>query len=186
MWFACLSKTPRQPERLIGLTPPSCGSAASRFSVEGRAPCYRVRETSLRLRSTSECDPGYPHQINGACSLEVFCPFNATQPIRATAPGLSMPGSCCVLLLTMQFDALLPNRSPRCLSTGRVHGVQCPSELDLTEIILTSRSGFPLLRLANQSCACLIDRSQWATCLAGRQLIRAAFAAGLRRYARIR
>lgn len=89
-----------------------------------------------------------------------FCPFNATQTIRATAPGLSMPGSCCVLLLTMQFDALLPNRSPRCLSTGRVHGVQCPSELDLTEIILTSRSGFPLLRLAYRSCACLIDRSQ--------------------------
>lgn len=124
--------------------------------------------------------------MNGACSHEVFCPFNATQPIRATAPGLSMPGSCCVLLLTMQFDALLPNRSPRCLSTGCVHGVQCPSELALTEIILTSRSEFPLVRLANRSCACPIDRSQRATCLAGPQLIRATFVAGLSRYAGIR
>jgi len=121
--------------RLTGSTLPSCGSAASRFSVEGRVTCYRPRETSLRLRSTSEYDLVYPHHRNDACSLEVFCPFNVTQPVRATNPGHSKPGSCCVLPLTMRFDALLPKRPPRCLSTGYVHGVHFPSELDLTEII---------------------------------------------------
>jgi hypothetical protein len=60
--------------RLIGSTLPSCGSAASRFSVEGRVPCYRVRETSLRLRSTSECDPGYPH-LNWCTLSRGFLPL---------------------------------------------------------------------------------------------------------------
>lgn len=105
--------------RLIGSTLPSCGSAASRFSVEGRAPCYRVRETSLRLRSTSECDPGYPHlkwctlsrgflplQRNPTDSshrprafhcpghVASFClPCNSTLCSRIDLPGVSQPGA---------------------------------------------------------------------------------------------
>ena len=184
MWFTCLSKTPRQPGVLLVRRSRPAVRPLHGFRLKGAPPVTGFAKPPSDFGPLQSVTRG-TRTLIGARSHEVFCPFNATQPIRATAPGLSMPGSCCILLLTMQFDALLPNRSPRCLSTGRVHGVQCPSELDLTEIIPTSRSEYPLLRLANRSCACPIDRSQQATCLAGRQLIRTTFVVGLSRYARI-
>lgn len=125
------------------------------MNAKGRAPCYEVRDTFLRLRSASEFRLEYPHHISDARSHEVFCPFDATSPFRATAPGPSKPGSCCVLPLTMRFDALLPKRPPWCLSTRHVHGVQCPSELDQSKIIAASRPRYPLVRLAIRSYASL-------------------------------
>lgn len=77
-------------------------------------------------------------------SLEVPCPHSATQLSRATTSGPSHRSrSCCVLALTMCLDALLPRQSPRCLSTGRAHGVH-PSELDLTEIATPLGAPSPL------------------------------------------
>lgn len=170
--------------RRIGLTLPSCGSAASRFLAEGRAPCYEDRETFLRLRSASEFCLEYPHRKRDARSHEVFRPFDATRTYRATAPGSSRSGSCYVLPLTMRFDVLLPTRPPWCLSTRRVHGVRFPSELSQSEIISTSRCRYPLVRLAIGSTQALSDpKVLKATCLPGPQLIRAACAAGLGRCA---
>ena len=71
-----------------------------------------------------------------------FFPHGATQPRRATTPGVASPGSCCVLAVLAGLDALLPSRSPRCVSTGRALGV-LPSELDLAGIACASRRRFP-------------------------------------------
>jgi hypothetical protein len=52
-----------------------------------------------------------PHQQR-AHSHEVFHPLGATHPSRFTAPELCLPGSCCVLALTMCLDALRPQQTP--------------------------------------------------------------------------
>jgi hypothetical protein len=77
-----------------------------------------------------------------AGSLEVSFPLDATQPRRATTPGVASSGSCCVPAVPAGLDALLPSRSPRCVSTGRALGV-LPSEHDLAGIAHASRRRLP-------------------------------------------
>jgi hypothetical protein len=69
-------------------------------------------------------------------------PLGATQPRRATTPGVASSGSRCALAVPAGLDAFLPSRSPRCVSTGRALGV-LPSELDLAGIACVSRRRFP-------------------------------------------
>lgn len=83
MQLTCLSKIPRQPGVLLVRRSRPAVLAASRFSAEGRAPCYEVRETFLRLRSASEFEPGIPCI---ACAMPALTRFFApsTQPGRSS------------------------------------------------------------------------------------------------------
>jgi hypothetical protein len=73
------------------------------------------------------------HNMTRQHSHEVSCPHSATHPPRFTAPGLCLPGSCCVLALTVCLDAFPPRRTPWCpFNQARSRGI--PSELYLAEI----------------------------------------------------
>jgi len=63
-----------------------------------------------------------PH-LAGAPLSRGSRPHSATVPRRATAPGVASSGSCCVPAVPAGFDALLPSRSPWCVSTRRAPGV---------------------------------------------------------------
>jgi len=89
-----------------------------RAVFEQEAPVLSNGVTFLRLR---------PHfrvwlALPDACwckrthSHEVCRPHSATHPLRSTTPRLCLPGSCCVLALTMCLDAFLPLRTPWCPS----------------------------------------------------------------------
>jgi hypothetical protein len=99
--------------------------------------------TFLRLRPTSEFYPDSCAHTACARSPEVSHPRSATHSPRSTIPGLCLPGSRCVLALTMCLDALLPRRAPWCpFNQVRSRG-DSPSELDLTEIVTFSRCDIP-------------------------------------------
>jgi hypothetical protein len=68
----------------------------------------------------------------------------STQPGRTEPPlpGIPPPGSRCALAVPARLDAFLPDRPPRCISTGRALGV-LPSELDLAVIAYASRRRIP-------------------------------------------
>jgi len=88
----------------------------------------------------------HPHGCTS--SHEVLRPLSATQPSRATTPGLCLPGSSCVLALTMRLDALLPGPvSLVFFQPGALTGFH-PSEHDLTEIAAPLGAKPPLLRFA--------------------------------------
>jgi len=101
------------------------------------------------LHPASESSLGSPWHPRGCTSShEVFRPLSATQPSRATTPGLCLPGSRCVLALTMRLDALLPGTvSLVFFQPGALTGFH-PSERDLTEIAAPLGAKHPLLRFA--------------------------------------
>jgi len=139
--------------RRIGSTLPSCGSSASRSAAGRREFLLQnlrdLPQTSSRFRVW----PDIPASPKWCPLPRGFPPLRRYPAARATARGTSNPASCCVLPLTMRFDALLPCRPPRCLSIGCAHGVRFPSELDQSEITTAFRQRYPLMRLANRKSA---------------------------------
>jgi hypothetical protein len=148
--FTCLPKAPLQPGVVLVRRSRHAVRPLHGFRHEGTIPVTRTAIPSSDFALLQSL-AWYTRITCVMPALSRFsCPFDATQPIRATAPGVSTPESCCVLPLTMRFDALLPKRPPRCLSTRRVLGVQFPSELAQTEITTAFRQRYPLVRLANR------------------------------------
>jgi len=148
--FTCLSKNPQMPCVVLVWRSRPAVRPLHGLQHKGAPPVTRIAIPSSDFALLQSL-AWYTRITFVMPALSRFsCPFDATQPIRATAPGVSTPGSCCVLPLTMRFDALLPKRPPRCLSTRRVLGVQFPSELAQTEITAAFRQRYPLVRLANR------------------------------------
>jgi hypothetical protein len=88
-------------------------------------------------RSTPSFDGRLPLR-----SPEVSSPTAPSFRQEPPLPGIPTPGSRCVLAVPARFDALLPRRSPRCVSTGRALGV-LPSELLRTQVACAFRRRFP-------------------------------------------
>jgi hypothetical protein len=127
----------------MGLAIPPRGSSTSWSSGDGREPYDRLVNPSSDFMPASECSPAGRDTVLQCLLLSRgLLPFGATQPERATTPGVASSRSCCVPAVPAGFDALLPSRSPRCVSTGRARGVH-PSELDTAKIACVSRRSLP-------------------------------------------
>jgi hypothetical protein len=87
---------------------PPCGFRSRRH------PFCRTKVTFLSLRPHFRVCPcaTAPAFARHLHSPEVSCPHSATYSSRSTSPERCLPGSRCVLTLTMCFDALLPQRTP--------------------------------------------------------------------------
>jgi len=130
VWLTCLSKTsPRSSALLVQrsrhVVPPT-----SRF-IEPRAPVVIRRcdlpQTWAPLRSLTRA-PWRLRRRRHAHFHEVSRPLSATHTSRATILGLCLPESRYVLALTTRLDALLPQRTLRCLSNRmRSRGVTLQS-----------------------------------------------------------
>jgi hypothetical protein len=146
MRLACLSESPRD------LAPYRFGAPAAWFTWPPRG----VRVAGCSVREPDALSPSGLAPLQSLTraprtAVHALTRFVApsAQPSRRDPPlpSFRLPGSRCVLALTMRLDALLPRRPPWCLSTRRAHGVCLPSELDLAEVASTSRCPSPLLRL---------------------------------------
>jgi hypothetical protein len=129
--------------RRIGLAIPPRGSSTSWSSHAGREPdewLACLPRTSAPLQSVTRWTVAPSSDASG--SLEVSPPTAQPKRDEPPLPELPPPGQSCVLAVPAGLDALLPSRSPRCVSTGRALGV-LPSELDLAGIACASRRRFP-------------------------------------------
>jgi hypothetical protein len=126
----------------MGLALPPRGSvvhlAVFATQAPGRDPTV---VTFLRLQPASEFDPE-TLAPDAPALPRFFAPSAPPNHRDPPTPRPFLPGSRCALTLTMRLGALLPRRSPWCVSTRRAHGVR-PSELDLTETAVTSRCSLP-------------------------------------------
>jgi len=88
------------------------GSHRAVFDREARLPGLGRRDlpqASAPLRSVTRNPRRRQRRTH---SPEVFCPHSAIHPSRSTIPERYLPGSRCVLALTMCLDAFLPRRAP--------------------------------------------------------------------------
>jgi len=139
--------------RLTGSAPPPRGRRKSPFG--NPRPASRSFTSGVPHRLTgsaaptdldpaSEYYPGIPVRGNAAHSALSRFRSPSAQPGHPEPPfpGLPHPGSRCVLAVPARLDALLPERPPRCISTGRALGV-LPSELHLAAVASSSRRRIP-------------------------------------------
>jgi len=125
-----LRRHPLGPSAIIGSALPPRGSThlavfrtlGTRLNRQCDLPWTLAPLRSFARASWCPRRRGHTH------SLEVFRPLSATHPLRATNLELCLPESCCVLVLTMHLDALLPRRTLRCPSNRtRSRGVTLQS-----------------------------------------------------------
>ena len=112
------------------------------FAHRGRRPGKWLALPSADLTPLQSLTRVSVRRRTGDLAPSGFLPPTA-QPSRPSHhPRASTPGSCCVPAVPACLDALLPKRPPRCVSTGRAHGV-LPTELDLAEIVRVFRPDLP-------------------------------------------
>jgi len=185
--FTCLSKTPLLPGVALVRRSRLAVRPLHGLRQKGVNLFYKALETFLRLRPVTEFDLTYPHHRSDARSHEVFRPFDATLSSEPPPAGHPDPRHVASFRLPCGSTPCSRNDIPDVFQSGASMGFgpfrACPfgNHHRLPTVISPPAISEPPFRRPPDHPAMPWVRKH--LCLPGRQLIPAAFAAGLGRYA---